>query len=214
VTPAEPTPQAVRIDIVVFDGVDEMDALGPLEVLRSASSWSAALKTHLVTREPQDVVRGLHGLRFLPDGVLVPGAAQVLLVPGGGWATRADVGAWGEAERGTLLPVLAAAAATAEISAGVCTGTMLLARAGVVGSRRASTHASALADLAAAGATVVADRVVDDGSLVTSGGVTSGFDLALWLVERLVGREAADGVAARMEYARYRPSTGAAEPPA
>jgi len=93
------------------------------------------------------------------------------------------------------------------VMAGVCTGTMLLAHAGVVGERRATTHHSALPDLADLGATVVQDRVVDDGSLVTSGGVTSGIDLALWLVEREFSREVADNVAQRMEYPRWRPAT-------
>ena len=85
---------------------------------------------------------------------------------------------------------------------------MLLAHAGVVGSRRAATHHNARTDLAALGATVVTDRVVDDGDLVTSGGVTSGIDLALWLVERFAGTVYADQVAEAMEYVRARPAVG------
>lgn len=83
---------------------------------------------------------------------------------------------------------------------------MLLAHAGVVGSRRATTHHNAWSDLSDLGARVVSDRVVDDGSLVTSGGVTSGIDLALWLVEREFSRQIADDVAAGMEYQRWRPA--------
>src|ERR1035437_7875178 len=89
--------------------------------------------------------------------------------------------------------------------ASVCTGALLLAHAGVVGARRATTHHAARADLAASGAEVMEDRVVDDGDLVTSGGVTSGLDPALWLVERFAGRDLADTVARRMEYAPARP---------
>lgn len=196
----------MRIDIAVFDGVDEMDALGPLEVLRAAARIGADLDVRLVTRQPQDVVTGLNRLRFLADGVYGPGA-DVLLVPGGGWSSRSEAGAWGEVQRGDWLPLLAAAQATTGVMAGVCTGTMLLADAGVVGARRASTHQAALEDLAATGATVVRDRVVDDGDLVTSGGVTSGIDLALWLVERECSRELADRVARGMEYQRERPSS-------
>jgi transcriptional regulator GlxA family with amidase domain len=84
-------------------------------------------------------------------------------------------------QRGDWLPLLAAAGGSSAITAGVCTGTMLLAHAGAIGNRRAGTHHSAWDDLAATGATVVKDRVVDDGDLITSGGVTSGVDLALWL---------------------------------
>jgi transcriptional regulator GlxA family with amidase domain len=72
--------------------------------------------------------------------------------------------------------------------AGVCTGTMLLAHAGVVCDRRAGTHHTAWEDLAASGARQVKDRIVDDGDLITSGGVTGGIDLALWLIEREVSR--------------------------
>jgi transcriptional regulator GlxA family with amidase domain len=138
--------------------------------------------------------------------VLEPGRAEIVVVPGGGWSTRAEAGAWAEVRRGDLLEVIRAAAASARIVAGVCTGTMLLAHAGLVGARRASTHRSALADLSATGATVVPERVVDDGDLVTSGGVSSGIDMALWLVERECGAELAERVNEHMEYPRTRPA--------
>ncbi len=194
------------IDIVVYDGLDELDVLGPLEVLRTAGEAGADAVTRLVTRRPQRVVLGSHGLRFHPDAIYQPGQADVLLVPGGGWAARADTGAWGEVQRGDWLPLLAAAAGTVRIIAGVCTGTMLLAHAGVIGDRRAGTHHSAWNDLAATGAALVKDRVVDDGDLITSGGVTCGIDLALWLVERQFSRVMADGIAKAMEYPRARPN--------
>ncbi len=153
----------MRFDIVVYDGLDEMDALGPLEVLRSAQAAGADMTARLVTRIPVGEVVGAFGLRFRPDAVYESGA-DVVLVPGGGWAARAAVGAWAEAQDGALLPLLADAAGQGGIMAGVCTGTMLLAHAGVVGSRRATTHHAALDDLAATGAQVVSERVVDDGS--------------------------------------------------
>jgi transcriptional regulator GlxA family with amidase domain len=194
------------IDIVVYNGLDEMDALGPLEVFRSAGQAGVDLTTRLVTRTEQSQITGAFGLCFSPDTIYQPGQADVVLVPGGGWAARAQAGAFAEVQRGDWLPHLAEAANTAAIVAGVCTGTMLLAHAGVVGSRRAVTHHTARQDLAALGATVVEDRVVDDGNLITSGGVTSGIDLALWLLEREFGRELADSMSARMEYSRTRPS--------
>ena len=195
------------IDILVFDGLDEMDAWGPAEVFRSADKRGAGIQTRLVTRKAQDTVLGAYGLRFVPDGVLEPGAADVLVVPGGGWAARDEAGAWGEVQRGDLLPLLGEARQSTSLIAGVCTGTMLLAHAGIIGSRRASTHHSAWSDLEALGATLVKERVVDDGDLVTSGGVTSGIDLALWLLEREVSRDLADAVADRMEYHHTRPTT-------
>jgi transcriptional regulator GlxA family with amidase domain len=111
----------------------------------------------------------------------------------------------GEHVRGELKPLLVIAAANARIMAGVCTGTMLLAHAGVIGGRRAGTHHSALGELAALGVEVVADRVVDDGDLVTGGGVTSEIDLALWLVERGLGAELAEQISTVIEYPWFRP---------
>jgi transcriptional regulator GlxA family with amidase domain len=79
---------------------------------------------------------------------------------------------------------------------------MLLAEAGVTDGRRAVTHASALDELRASGAEVVDARVVDDGDLLTAGGVTSGLDLALYVVEREFGAAVADRVATVIEYER------------
>lgn len=194
----------MRIDIVVFEGVDEMDAVGPFRVLRAATG--AWLTTRLVslTGEP---VPGIHGLRFEPDAAYdVAAPPDVLVVPGGGWNARLDRGAWGEAQRGDWLSNIRAARMSGTVLAGVCTGTMLLAHAGVIGNRRAATHHVAREDLAAIGATVVTDRVVDDGDLITAGGVTSGIDLALWLVERFADRATADRIAENMEYDRVRPT--------
>jgi uncharacterized protein (DUF427 family)/putative intracellular protease/amidase len=187
------------IDIVLFDGVDELDAVGPLEVLRGAAGQGADLKVRLVTRAEPREVTGNHGLRMSAEAVYEPGA-DILLVPGGGWIARAETGAWAEAERGDWLPLLKAAADEGVVMAGVCTGVMLLARAGVIGDRPATTHHGAKAELEAAGVKVVDERVVDAGGLITAGGVTSGIDLGLHLVERLAGREAAEAEAARLEY--------------
>ena len=187
------------IDIVLFDGVDELDAVGPLEVLRGAAAQGADLEVRLVTRTEPLEVTGNHGLRVRAEAVYSPGA-DVLLMPGGGWIARAEAGAWAEAERGDWLPLIQAAAERGLVLAGVCTGVMLLARAGVIGDLPATTHHDARAELEAAGVKAVDDRVVDAGNLVTAGGVTSGIDLALHLVERFVGEEAAVAEARRLEY--------------
>lgn len=187
------------IDIVLFDGVDELDAVGPLEVLRGAAAAGADLAVRLVTRTEPLEVTGHHGLRMQADSVYESGA-DVLIVPGGGWLARAATGAWAEAERGDWLPLLRAAADAGTVLAGVCTGVLLLARAGVIGDRPATTHQGARADLEAAGVKLADERVVDAGDLVTAGGVTSGIDLALHLVDRFAGREAAEAQATRLEY--------------
>jgi transcriptional regulator GlxA family with amidase domain len=186
----------VRVGIVLFDGFDELDAIGPYEVLRNA-----ALEVNLVTLEPAERVTASHGLVVEPQGVL-DDSYDLVVVPGGGYGDRAEAGAWGEIRRRRLPDALRRLHEGGTTMASVCTGGMLLSAAGITRGRPAVTHQDAIADLRDQGAEVVQERVVDDGDLVTAGGVTSGIDLALWLVERELGREAADAVAAEMEHER------------
>ena len=96
----------MRVDITVFDGLDEMDALGPLEVFRPAQRVGADIDTRLVTLSKVEKVRGAFGLRFRADAVYVPGEADVLVVIGAGWASRSDVGAWERSNEATDYPSL------------------------------------------------------------------------------------------------------------
>jgi len=194
----------MRFDILVFDGFDELDAIGPFEVLSSARSMGADLVVRLVTLAPQPMVAGLNGARLATDGVLsATGAARpdVLIVSGGGWASRASLGVFTEVERGEIQRAVARAHTAGSVVAGVCSGGMVLAHAGLTAGRPATTHHTAIEELRASGAVITDARVVDDGDVVTSGGVTSGIDLALHLVERFFGRDLAARAARRMEYA-------------
>jgi transcriptional regulator GlxA family with amidase domain len=189
-----------RVGIVVFDGVEELDALGPYEVFSVARQAGADLEVRLVTYQEADRIRAAHGLVFHPQGRL-DDDADVVVVPGGGWSNRADQGAWQVAEEGTLPKQLARLHRRGGlILASVCTGGMLLAKAGVLRGRRAITHADAVEELAASGARVVEARVVDDDDLVSAGGVTAGIDLALHLVERLAGPEVRAATERELEY--------------
>ena len=82
-------PRPVRIDIILYEGFDELDAIGPHEVLRSAAAAGADFDVRLVARDGQPEVRAEFGLRVAVDGPF-DGEADVVVVPGGGWATRAD----------------------------------------------------------------------------------------------------------------------------
>jgi len=174
--------------------MDELDAIGPLEVLRRA-----AFDVRLAALGAQGSVRCGHGLVLEADGELRDDA-EVLIFPGGGWNDRAPAGTHAEVESRRWLPVIEKASARGAILASVCTGAMILASAGVLRNRRATTHHSAWHDLEASGAILVEDRVVDDGNVITAGGVTSGIDLGLWLVERFANRELATRIAENLEY--------------
>jgi len=198
--------QVMLADIVVFDGLDELDALGPFEILRRAGQLSIDFSVRLVAHTGQDTVCAASGLTFATDGRFVPGEADVVIVAGGGWNARSKQGAWAEYQKGELAPLLVEAARSATVIAGVCTGTMLWAHAGVLNGRRANTHHTAHAELADLGVVVVPDRVVDDGDVITSGGVTSGLDLALWLVARELSELLAQQIAKSIEYKWFRPN--------
>lgn len=184
----------MRIDIAIFDGVDELDAVGPLEVLRRAG-----FDVWLVTLTPADSVRCAAGLQIIPDG-LVREDADLIVFPGGGWNDRRPNGTRAEVSAKRWDAVIERAAARGAVLTSVCTGAMFLASSGALKGRRATTHHGALADLEAAGAVVVHERVVDDGDRVTAGGVTSGIDLGLHLVERFAGRDKAEQIAKELEY--------------
>ncbi|MBB6565161.1 DJ-1/PfpI family protein [Kribbella sandramycini] len=191
----------MRIEIVVFDGVDEMDVMGPFEVWSHAAKRTD-LELALVGADgPQDVT-GMNGLQFRAPGGL--GTPDALFVPGGGWMNRAEHGSWAEARSGRLAERIAEVAPGLRWIGSVCTGSMLLAEAGLLKGRPATTNRSAWDELATHGVDVKQNRVVDDGDVLTSGGITAGIDLALYVVERQYGVQTADGIAATMEYTRDR----------
>ncbi|WP_254521509.1 DJ-1/PfpI family protein [Natrinema caseinilyticum] len=199
-------------EIVLFDGFDELDAIGPYEVLENGARAGASLETRLVSLESDsdangldgasdgwDLVRASHGLRVEPEGAL--GEPDLLFVPGGGWTSDGS-GVRAAVEDGALPAAVGDLHSRGTTIASICTGAMVLSEAGLLEGRPATTHAVATADLDAAGADVVDERVVDDGDVLTAGGVTSGIDLALWVLEREFGEDVASEVAERMVHER------------
>ena len=193
----------MRIEIPVFDGFDEVDAVAPFEVLSNATYGVSDLAVALVGAHGPGEVVAAHGMRLVCEEGLSD-RADLVLVPGGGW-TRGG-GVRDEYDRGRLAARLRELRDGGAAFASVCTGAILLAQAGITAGRPATTHRAALDDLAAIGADVDREaRVVDDGDLLTCGGVTSGLDLALHLVEREWGVELAEGIATFMEHERVGP---------
>jgi transcriptional regulator GlxA family with amidase domain len=186
-----------NIEIVVFDGFDELDAIAPYEVFRTAAGHGAPIHAELVGAHGPATITASHGTRIVVDRGPSE-AADVLLVPGGGWFHGDGIRA--EVERRDLPRLLADAHARGTIVGSVCTGAMLLAAAGLSAGRRATTHRLAIEDLRESGAQIVDARFVDDGDLVTAGGVTAGLDLALHLVERFAGARIAGEVAVEIEH--------------
>jgi transcriptional regulator GlxA family with amidase domain len=185
---------AVRtLGVVVFPGFELLDVYGPLEVF-------GGLRDHvtpIVTAARPGPVASAQG----PEGVAAVALADcprcdLLLVPGGiGTRTLVDDAA--------LTGWLARRAAEAEVTMSVCTGAALLARAGVLDGRRATTNKRAFRWVVSQGPRVEwvpVARWVDAGAVVTSSGVSAGIDMCLAVVARLLGSEVAEEAARRMEY--------------
>ncbi|MEU2394067.1 DJ-1/PfpI family protein [Streptomyces sp. NPDC007369] len=199
--PAAVDGQPLRVHLVMFDGVEELDFAAPYEVLSAARSFTKRpIDVRYVTVSAPGAVRAAYGTTVRVAHRWAPHEADVLLVPGGGYARREDPGVWAEIRRGTLPRALAAAVRPGLTVAAVCTGVMLLSAAGLTRGRPCTTHHRARPGLAEQGGVLKTARVVDDGDLVTAGGITSGLDLALWLVRRELGAETATSVEAVLEY--------------
>jgi transcriptional regulator GlxA family with amidase domain len=194
----------LRARVLLFDGFDELDAIGPYEVLANGLGDGGGGDVAYVTLEGAREVRASHGTVVRAEAALGDDAT-LLVVPGGGWNDRSPRGAWAEAQRGEIPKAIAAAHAAGATVAAVCTGGMLLSAAGLLDGRPAITHRSAVEELRATSAEVVEARVVDDGDVLTAGGVTSGLDLALHIVERELGADVAVAVAREMEHERRGP---------
>ena len=188
------------VAVVCFDGFDELDAIGPFEVFQNAVRAGATWDVTLRSVRPAETVTASHGLTIEVDGALVDCSPDLLVVPGGGWTDGSEDGARAEADRGDLPDAIARVHDDGGTVAGVCTGGMLLARAGLLAGRPAVTHGDALDELRGTEVAVVDARVVDDGDVLTAGGVTAGLDLAVHLVERVWGESVVDDVCTEMEY--------------
>lgn len=189
------------VEILLFDGYDELDAIGPYEVFRIAAHRDDGIDASLVTREPTDLVEARSGLRVEPDGV-VSASPEMLLVPGGGWNDHDGPGVRREHDRGDIPELVADRFESGTTLASVCTGSLLLAAAGVLEGRPAATHHTAHEDFREMGIDLREERFVDDGRVLTASGITSGFDLALHIVERECGEAVAEAVAKELEYER------------
>ncbi|WP_290062335.1 DJ-1/PfpI family protein [Amycolatopsis solani] len=179
---------------VVYPGLTPLDLVGPLQVLSGLAQMDAGYRT-VVVGATKDTVGTDTPLRVAPSHTFeeVP-APYAVLVPGG---TVPTLRAMAD-ER--LLAWLRAAAGGAELVTSVCTGSLILGAAGLLEGKRATTHWMFRDLLAGLGATPVARRWVEDGSVITAAGVSAGIDLALHLVERLAGRRVATNIQFAIEY--------------
>jgi transcriptional regulator GlxA family with amidase domain len=180
----------VRIAILIFDRLTALDAIGPYEVLSRLPE--AELSFVATERGPVRTDTGSLGLHADLALAELP-HPDLLLVPGGrGTAALMDDAA--------VLEWLREADRTSTWTTSVCTGSLVLGAAGILEGRRATTHWAHLERLLEAGAEPVAERVVEDGKLVTAAGVSAGIDMALGLAARIAGDRVAEAIQLGIEY--------------
>jgi transcriptional regulator GlxA family with amidase domain len=192
-----------RVGILIFADVEVLDFCGPFEVFSAVRLDESKRREEpspfevLLIAETLEPVTATGGLRVLPDHDLKNCPPLDLLVVPGGWGTRELV------HNDNVIGWIRYRAAHVGLAASVCTGSFLLGQAGLLDGRPATTHWRSLDRMAQTFPTVhvVRDqRVVDDGSIVTSAGIAAGIDLALRVVARFHGEEIARATAQHMEY--------------
>jgi transcriptional regulator GlxA family with amidase domain len=180
----------MRIAILIFDKLTALDAIGPYEVL----SRVPGAELTFVAKEPGPKRTDTGRLAVTADASLDELAdPDILLVPGG------------EGNRPLLtdeevLDWIRGAHETSRWTTSVCTGSLVLAAAGVLDGLEATSHWAYVDRLAEAGATPVKRRVVEDGKVMTAAGVSAGLDMALTLVAREVGDDVAKAIQLGIEY--------------
>jgi len=184
-----------NIGILIFDRAEELDFIGPLEVFgMTAKLRPDSLHPFSVQQEGKEV-KAVNGLRVIPDYSFqnCPKLA-ILLIPGG-------VGSRTEMKNSQTINFVKHASESCDLLLSVCTGALILAAAGILDGKRATTHLEALNELKAfPKISVDHQRYIRDGRVITSAGVSAGIDMALYVVKELYGSTICADVARRMEY--------------
>lgn len=185
------------IGILLFDDVEELDAVGPYEVFGTARGMRPDLFEVFMVAERADPITCVNGLRILPHhGFADAPKLDVLLIPGG-------IGTRKQAGNETLVSWVKRTAEQCEWVTSVCTGTFVTLAAGLAAGKRVTSHWSVIEELRARGTAEILEdvRFVRDGGLIHSAGISAGIDMALWLVGQLAGDPAlARAVQKEMEY--------------
>jgi putative intracellular protease/amidase len=180
----------MNIAIPIFDGITALDAVGPYEVLSRLPG--VRVRFLAASEGPKRTENGMLALTAdatlgeLPD-------PEVIVVPGGS-GTRPLM------DDETMLGWLRTAHEGSEWTTSVCTGSLLLAAAGILEGLEATTHWMMLKTLARYGARPVSRRVVEQGRVITAAGVSSGIDMALTLAARIAGEDVAKAIQLGIEY--------------
>ena len=194
-----------KVGILIFDDVEVLDFCGPFEVFGVTGLRSGPAPFEVYTVAEREEVRARNALSINPHYTFADAPQpDILVVPGGGGydADGKPFGTRKEVDNEVVLNWLESTTQKTEIVLSVCTGALLLAKLGLLKNLNATTHHLAFDALAKLEptATIKRERVVDNGKIVLSGGISAGIDASFHVVARLLGEEAARETAQYMEY--------------
>lgn len=196
-------PRTRNVGILLFEAAELLDFAGPYEAFSSAGRYDDVEWFNTFTiGEQTGTITSNNGLPCAVEFTLEDAPKLDVLVVPGGRGTRTEV----KNER--LIAWIKSVAADAELVTSVCTGAFMLAEAGLLDGRRATTHWGSIERLRETYPNVIVEenvRFVDEWPIITSAGVSAGIDMALHAIEQLAGRDAAASSARLMEYEYWKP---------
>lgn len=184
----------INIQMLLYNRFENLDLFGPFDVFALAEKLQAPLHASLVTLDGASEVVSFQGVSVKPTGSYDP-SADIFFIPGCALI-------WDSVQIEGLAEALPHWQQPGKTLVADCTGTLLAAKTGILKGRNANTLHLAADALGRYGVNVIHARVVDDGNLITSGGITSGIDLAIWIIERFLGNALALQIEQIMEYER------------
>ncbi|MET0340902.1 MAG: DJ-1/PfpI family protein [Polyangiales bacterium] len=187
----------LKLQVLLFDGFEITDGLAPYDVLKVSSNGGARFQTSLVALGDAPEVKSLHDVVVKPNAAFDE-SADILVLPGAPQLWRNNIQPPG------LDVLLQKWVAAGKVLATVCTGAVLAARTGVLKGRNVATHRAAHEVIKATGVNLIPNaKVVDDGNVLSSGGVIAGVDLAIYMIDRFYGAQAALAAETIFEYERH-----------
>jgi len=189
-----------KVGILLFNEVEVLDFAGPFEVFSITTSPEGNVKPFEVRTiaQTKEVIRARNGLQVVPDYCFADNLSfDILIIPGGYGAEEIEI------HNDVVLSWIKEQKPKVSLMTSVCTGAFLLAKAGLLEGKKATTHWIDIDRLEKEFDTITIERdvkYVDEGSIMTSGGVSAGINMSFHIIKKLLGEEIARTTAKRMEY--------------
>lgn len=184
----------VNIGILIFNKIEELDFIGPFEVLSYVNKINAESTNVWLISDGEQIIQGYNGLRFFADYTIDKCPhLDVLVVPGGQGRKNAM-------QNIKILNFIKDRYKDLKYLSSVCTGSLIIASTGLLKGKQATTYHTAFDELSEMGVMAKKSKVVQDGKIITGAGVSSGIDVGLYLLSKLFDESIAQQVSDKIEY--------------